>query len=127
MSSSVTSRQTRTQPLTSRPLDLVYSIWFGLHLMIMFCVDLVPLYPNSLQPAPLLALRSWYISTYKDPFFVPVPPAWFTAFAWMEALYHVPLSVWAVGALRRGKKDTSFFLLTLLSLSFPFFFFFFFL
>src|ERR1700761_5452902 len=27
--------------------------------------------------------------------------AWFTAYMWMEALYHLPLSVWAIGALRR--------------------------
>ena len=86
----------------SRKLDLVYAVWFGLHLAIMFAVDLVPLYPAALCPQSLLDLRQWYIVTYQDRFFTN-PPAWFTAYAWMEAFYHVPLSLWAVGALIRGK------------------------
>lgn len=28
--------------------------------------------------------------------------AWFNVYMWMELLYHVPLSVWAIGALFRG-------------------------
>ena len=68
----------------------------------MFCVDLVPLYPSSFRPAVLLALREWYINTYRDKFFVD-PPAWFAAYIGMEALYHVPLSAWAIGGLIRGE------------------------
>ena len=70
--------------------------------MIMFTVDLVPLYPKALQFSPLLALRQWYIVTYSDRFFVK-PPAWFTFYAWMEAGYHVPVSLWAIGGLRRSE------------------------
>ena len=47
-------------------------------------------------------LRTWYITTYHDRFFV-TPPAWFNAYMWMEAVYHLPLSVWAVRALLQGK------------------------
>lgn len=46
-------------------------------------------------------LRKFYIDTYHDQFFVQ-PPAWFSMYAWMELLYHLPLSAWAVGALLRG-------------------------
>lgn len=45
-------------------------------------------------------LRHWYIVTYADRNF-SAPTAWFSAYMWLEALYHVPLSFWAVGALAR--------------------------
>lgn len=35
------------------------------------------------------------------------PPAWFTMYMWMELLYHVPLSVWAIGALLRSMLPSS--------------------
>ena len=92
------------RPLSSRPLDALYTVWFLLHLVIMFSVDLVPLYSSispSLTPPALLQLRTWYIDTYHDRFFTD-PPAWFASFMWMEAVYHVPLSLWAVRALVRG-------------------------
>ena len=47
-------------------------------------------------------LRCFYIETYHDQFFT-YPPAWFTMYMWMELLYHTPLSVWAIGALLRGR------------------------
>ncbi|RMY04258.1 hypothetical protein D0868_07042 [Hortaea werneckii] len=46
-------------------------------------------------------IRTFYIDTYHDRFFSH-PPAWFTMYLWLELVYHVPLSFWAVGALRRG-------------------------
>ena len=92
----------RPSSLSARPLDFTYVIWFALHLAIMFTVDLVPLYPKALQPSSLLALRQWYITTYHDRFFVD-PPAWFNLFAWMELVYHVPLSLWVIGGLWRGE------------------------
>ena len=51
-------------------------------------------------------IRKFYIETYHDQLFIS-PPAWFTMYLWMEALYHVPLSVWAVGALLRGMSSRS--------------------
>ena len=91
---------TTRKKLSNRPLDTIYTVWFSLHLVIMICVDLTALYPKWLMPAPLMSLREWQMATYKDRFFID-PPAWFLSFVWMEALYHVPLSVWAVGALLR--------------------------
>ncbi|RMZ00061.1 hypothetical protein D0860_08124 [Hortaea werneckii] len=46
-------------------------------------------------------IRTFYIETYHDRFFSR-PPAWFTMYLWLELVYHVPLSFWAVGALLRG-------------------------
>lgn len=62
------------------------------------------MYPESIKPEALVTLRSWYAGAYADKNFTE-PTAWFTAYMWMEALYHVPLSIWAVGALIRGKSS----------------------
>jgi len=67
----------------------------------MLLVDLTPMYPLALKPQFLTTLRTWYITTYQDQFFT-APPAWFDAFMWMEACYHLPLSIWAVRALKRN-------------------------
>ena len=93
---------TAPRPLSSRPVDAVYTVWFAVHLVIIFCVDLTVLYPTWLKPAPLIALREWQVATYNDRFFIH-PPAWFLSLVWMEALYHVPISIWAIGALVKGQ------------------------
>ncbi|PPJ49696.1 hypothetical protein CBER1_02144 [Cercospora berteroae] len=87
-------------PLSSRKKDILYLTFFLIHIPIVFIVDIYPLYPTHIVPSFMTQLRTWYIATYRDQFFVS-PPAWFTLYAWMELLYHVPLSVWAVGALVR--------------------------
>jgi len=56
-----------------------------------------------MKPQLLLDIRNWYIATYKDKFFVH-PPAFFTTYAILEAVYHLPLSLWAIGAILRGKS-----------------------
>ncbi|KAK3066545.1 hypothetical protein LTR53_017062 [Teratosphaeriaceae sp. CCFEE 6253] len=45
-------------------------------------------------------IRTFYIETYHDKFFTQ-PPAWFMMYVWFELLYHVPVSVWAIGAILR--------------------------
>lgn len=67
-------------------------------------VDLTPLYPPSIHTAlPFLNhLRAWYINRHADPLFID-PPAWFALYTWMEALYHLPLSIWAVNVLIAGR------------------------
>ena len=74
-------------------------------------VDLVPLYPAALwapEGAPLhfLAdLRAYYLAEYGDQFFAPPPamvPSFFAVFALLELVFHLPVSVWAVGRLAGG-------------------------
>lgn len=55
-----------------------------------------------MRPQFIADLRRWYITTYNDQFFVK-PPAWFTTYLWIELIYHVPVSVWAIGGLIRGE------------------------
>ncbi|OCL02605.1 hypothetical protein AOQ84DRAFT_327175 [Glonium stellatum] len=88
------------RPLSARKRDILYLTFFIIHLPVMFAVDLSPMYPEAIKPVWMTSLREWYIVTYQDQFFVR-PPAWFNAYMWMEALYHVPLSAWAIGAIIR--------------------------
>ncbi|KAI1299038.1 transmembrane protein 6/97 [Xylaria venustula] len=97
-------------------LDRIYLVYFLIHDPILFCVDLVPLYPTRLwQPAnaPLAflgQLRSYYARTYNDQFFQPPPvtvPPFFTLFAFFELIFHLPVSLWAVQALWSGKVKRS--------------------
>lgn len=70
-------------------------------------VDLYPLYPDWIRPQFMHDIRTFYIDTYHDQFFTR-PPAWFSMYAWMELLYHLPLSFWAVPALLRSKDLLSY-------------------
>ncbi|PNS21723.1 hypothetical protein CAC42_1577 [Sphaceloma murrayae] len=82
----------------SRKIDLIYMIFFAIHLIVMFNVDLHPLWPASIRPAYMDSLRQWYVTTYRDQFFV-APPAWFDLYMYLELIYHVPLCLWAIPAL----------------------------
>jgi hypothetical protein len=110
--------------ILSRKRDLSYLLFFAIHVPIIFrkactllyttvpilmkntVVDAYPLWPTSLRPAFMDDIRSFYITTYKDQFFIS-PPSWFRMYIYMELLYHVPLSLWAIGALLRGESVMS--------------------
>ncbi|MDI1488736.1 MAG: hypothetical protein OHK93_008012 [Ramalina farinacea] len=51
-------------------LTPLYLLFFTIHIPIMLLVDLYPLYPVPLRPAPLTKLRAWYVEGYKDRFFM---------------------------------------------------------
>ncbi|PGG95095.1 hypothetical protein AJ79_10269 [Helicocarpus griseus UAMH5409] len=65
-------------------------------------VDITPLYPVSIKPAFLDQIRRFYIDTYQDKFFTE-PTTWGRGYIIMEAAYHLPLSIWAVGAILRDE------------------------
>ncbi|KAI0478388.1 transmembrane protein 6/97 [Xylariaceae sp. FL0804] len=104
-----------------RWLDRVYLVYFLIHIPVLFCVDLVPLYPRSLWAVPgaplsaLRELRAYYVATYNDQFFAApagAPPPFFVLFALLELALHLPVSLWAVRALllplpsgRREQRD----------------------
>ncbi|KAI0165590.1 transmembrane protein 6/97 [Xylariaceae sp. FL1272] len=102
---------------TRSVLDTVYLAYFLIHIPILFCVDLVPLYPQTLwlpKEAPLhflAQLREYYIENYNDQFFLPPPaeiPSFFPLYAFLELVFHLPVSLWAVRTLwSRGPKGLS--------------------
>ncbi|RDI83806.1 hypothetical protein Vi05172_g6159 [Venturia inaequalis] len=49
----------------------------------------------------MVSLRDFYITTYKDQFFIE-PPVFFSLYIWLELLYHLPLSIYAITALLRN-------------------------
>ncbi|KAJ5728112.1 hypothetical protein N7493_004442, partial [Penicillium malachiteum] len=81
--------------------DYAYLVFFIIHIPIIFLIDTAPLQPSWLRTELSQQLRDFYISTYRDKFFEEPAPVWFTTFIWMELLYHVPLSIWAIGGLLR--------------------------
>ena len=106
----------------NRKLDLLYLIFFITHIPVLLgklswdqrraggpsrtnvsgAVDLADFYPVVIRPAFTITLRDYYISTYRDRFFI-APPLWFKGFLLLELFYHMPLSIWAIGALLRGQ------------------------
>ncbi|KAK6828277.1 integral membrane protein-like protein [Apiospora arundinis] len=102
-------------------LNTVYLVYFILHIPILFCVDLVAFYPPAWYAAtgplaPLGHLRTYYLESYKDQFFQPTgAPSFFVLFAFLELVFHLPVSVWAVRALSsktglKGKGELLLFL-----------------
>lgn len=67
-------------------------------------VDLSGYYPDSLRPQFVTAVREYYKSNFRDRFFID-PPLWFHAYLALEIVYHIPLSIWATGALLRGTSE----------------------
>ncbi|XP_077661337.1 EXPERA domain-containing protein [Aspergillus fumigatus Af293] len=92
---------TPSPSIWSRKRDLVYLIFFVIHIPTIFMVDAVPLLPTALQTDLAHQIRAFYVSSYNDKFFAEPPPPWFTAFIAMELFYHTPLSLWAIPALIR--------------------------
>ncbi|KAJ5466664.1 hypothetical protein N7539_009393 [Penicillium diatomitis] len=90
--------------LPSRKRDLAYLFFFASHIPIIFLVDTVPLQPAWFRSNLSATIREYYIATYRDKFFEEPAPVWFNAFIWMELLYHVPASVWAVWGLMRDQR-----------------------
>lgn len=89
-------------PLLTRKRDCAYLLFFITHIPIIFLIDTVPLQPSWLRTELSAQLRGYYVATYRDKFFEDPAPVWFSAFIWMELLYHVPASLWAAWGLIRG-------------------------
>ncbi|RIB21148.1 transmembrane protein 6/97 [Gigaspora rosea] len=84
--------------LFSRPLDLVYVIYFISHIIASVLIDTYPLH-KSFAPSVLTSLNQWYIENFNDPFFVK-SPTWFISCLYMEALL-IPLMVYlTIGLLK---------------------------
>ncbi|KAJ9192503.1 hypothetical protein DTO166G4_3106 [Paecilomyces variotii] len=90
----------KSTSIWTRKRDLVYLGFFFTHVPIMLMVDIVPFYPEAIRSDVLVNIRQFYIETFRDKFF-ETPPNWFMFFLAMELVYHLPLSIWAVGALIR--------------------------
>lgn len=68
-------------------------------------MDLTSLYPSVMHDTfPIFRqIHQFQHETNADRFFSRSAPSWFRVFILLEAVYHVPASVWAIGALLRGQ------------------------
>jgi hypothetical protein len=82
-------------------MNNVYFIFFAIHIPAILFVDAARFYPASLKPAICEQIQVYYATNFRDRFFID-PPTWFTVYVAMEVLYHVPISIWMLPALRKG-------------------------
>lgn len=81
-----------TKSLWSRPLDLIYFVYFATHIPITLLVDLQSVYPPEYVPQLLKDVNQWYLTTYKDPLMTNASSLpWFKSFAFCEFLFQTPL------------------------------------
>ncbi|KAI9275928.1 transmembrane protein 6/97 [Phascolomyces articulosus] len=77
--------------LFSRPLDLVYFIYFLTHIPITLCIDLQGFYPADQIPQVLKDAVAFYVNTYKDPFMGATTPIhWFEGVTLCELFLQLP-------------------------------------
>jgi hypothetical protein len=50
----------------------------------------------------LVSLRNYHVATYHDKFFSD-SPAWFRMYNIIQAAYHLPVTLWAINAIRKGQ------------------------
>ncbi|KZW01237.1 hypothetical protein EXIGLDRAFT_638557 [Exidia glandulosa HHB12029] len=101
-------------PLSSRPLDLLYVAFFIIHIPCSMLVDFQAFYPSWIPTAyKLPALANWYLATYGDPVLAggmglhgrPVDVIWLKSFFYIEALFQFPvffIGAWALYNNRRA-------------------------
>ncbi|KAJ4987863.1 hypothetical protein SVAN01_06593 [Stagonosporopsis vannaccii] len=86
--------------ILTRKRDLIYLVFFITHLPVMLAFDLTSYYPTNIKPLWMGEVRTWYVATYGDRFFYN-PPAWFGVLTFLELVFHLPLTLWAIPALVR--------------------------
>ncbi|EGN96698.1 hypothetical protein SERLA73DRAFT_140397 [Serpula lacrymans var. lacrymans S7.3] len=97
----------------SRPLDLVYFMFFLLHIPATLFIDLQALYPPSLVPRAISGLPQLYIRMSGDPLVGGVMGLqgqsshfiWFKSFLVVEAFFQLPVFVLGARGLWTGSHS----------------------
>ncbi|KDR80626.1 hypothetical protein GALMADRAFT_240968 [Galerina marginata CBS 339.88] len=100
-------------PLTARPLDLLYFLFFAMHLPASLIIDLQYIYPPQLVPGFLRGLLDMYIDMSRDPLIGGVHGAfgdsghlmWFKTFLVLEAVFQIPVFVLGLRGLYKGSQS----------------------
>jgi len=86
------------RPLSSRPIDLFYFVFFLIHIPSTLLVDCQAIWPKYLVSEFLQGIPSWYVSTSGDPLVggaIGIRPnaglGWFKSFLYLEALFQLPV------------------------------------
>ena len=95
--------------LKERPLDLVYVLFFTIHIPTFFLMDSQALYPEGWRP--LAQLIDWYLADYNDPLLGGALGEWkvggwiwagIRIFFWLEALFQLPMFFLGIKHLKNG-------------------------
>lgn len=93
--------------LLQRPLDLLFFIYFAVHIPTTLLVDLQAFYPSSWVPDALKQCLEWYVATYKDPFMGSTTPVyWFNSFIACELVAQLPVFILSCYGLLKSRTDT---------------------
>jgi len=100
------------KPLTSRPLDLVYVIFFLSHIPASLLIDLQTIYPAKLVPTAIQKLPEWYFQTSNDILIGSMMGylgnndhlIWFKSFLFLEITFQVPVFFLGIYGLWRGSR-----------------------
>jgi hypothetical protein len=95
---------TTKSSIFSRPLDLIYVVYFATHIPVTLGIDFQVFYPAQYVPKALSDALEFYITTYKDPFMgSPTPVYWFLSFIFCELIVQLPFFFLACVALVKSK------------------------
>ncbi|KAF4570087.1 hypothetical protein EYR40_009073 [Pleurotus pulmonarius] len=101
------------RPLTSRPTDLVYFIYFVSHVAASLIIDLQPMLPDSLVPTVIRNLPISYVKMSNDPLIGGAMGilenkdqlVWFRTFLGLEMIFQLPLFILGARALWKDSKS----------------------
>ncbi|KAI0642316.1 transmembrane protein 6/97 [Trametes meyenii] len=109
-------------PLSERPRDLVYFLFFAIHIPATFLIDLQALYPKQWVPIMVSGLPKFYVDMSNDPLIGSAMGyfgreqleafTWFRSFLMVEAFFQVP--VFFVGLRGLWEGSTSIYILLLI-------------
>ncbi|KAI0793722.1 transmembrane protein 6/97 [Fomes fomentarius] len=109
-------------PLAQRPRDLVYFLFFAIHLPASFLIDIQSLYPRAWVPSFISSLPKYYVELSNDPLIGSAMGyfgesqlgayTWFKSFLLVEAFFQVPVFLIGLRGLWRG--STSIYVLLLI-------------
>nr|ODN88626.1 hypothetical protein L203_02636 [Cryptococcus depauperatus CBS 7841] len=94
---------------TGRKLDKLWFAFFAFHLPISLLLDLQPIYPSSLVPAPLKSFLLWSANLTRDPILLGAASgdpmfAWLKCFLWLEGTVQVPCFILGLWGLWNNDK-----------------------
>ncbi|KAI0275105.1 transmembrane protein 6/97 [Gloeopeniophorella convolvens] len=100
------------RPLSSRPADLIYFIFFLVHIPATLLVDCQALYPPHLVPAAVQGLPPWYVALSGDPLIggaMGLLPnarelAWFRSFLYLEIFFQLPVFILGARGLWKDSR-----------------------
>ncbi|KAL0955302.1 hypothetical protein HGRIS_004191 [Hohenbuehelia grisea] len=100
-----------SKSLTSRPLDLVYLIYFLSHIPATLLLDIQAIVPKSLLPDAIRGLGLKYINMTNDPVVGgatglvgnPANFAWLRSFMYLELFFQLPIFILGARALWKRK------------------------